>query len=98
MIPTADRSLLENTNQEYRNEVVQALSDAMLDYSGPLSVGGEEWLTVAARGIQDRPRLGPPDNDVQTVVVRVKGSDLQAFRAGQLTREDVFKRIEKRVF
>jgi hypothetical protein len=96
--PAAEDHILENPNEEYRGEVVQALADAMIDYSGPLAVGDDEWLTIAARGIQDRPRLGPPDNDVQTVVIRVRGSDLAAFRARQMSRDEVIKRIEKRVF
>ena len=77
---------------------MQALADTMLDYSGPLSVSNEEWITIAARGIQDRPRIAPVDSDGQTVMIRVRGADLSAFRAGQLSREDVMRRIEKRVF
>ena len=95
---TPSSAALENPNEEYRGEVVQALADAMVDYSGPLAVGADEWLTIAARGIQDRPRVGPPDNDVQTVLIRVRGADLTAFRAGQLSRDEMFKRIERRVF
>jgi hypothetical protein len=91
-------ALLDNPNDAYRAEVVQAIADAMLDYSAPLAVGGDEWLTVAARGIQDRPRVASPDTDGQTVMIRIKGADLQAFRAGTLSREDVLQRIEKRVF
>ena len=98
VVPVPDDRILENPNEEYRSEVVQALADAMLDYSGPLALGADEWLTIAARGIQDRPRLGPADNDVQTVVIRVRGADLTAFRAGQIPREEVIRRIDKRVF
>ncbi len=97
-VTATDEKLLENPNDAYRSEVVQALADAMLDYSGPLSVAGDEWLTIAARGIQDRPRTGPPDNDAQTVLIRLRGSDLVAFRMGQLSRDEVMQRIEKRVF
>ncbi|HXD73014.1 MAG TPA: hypothetical protein VN628_04730 [Vicinamibacterales bacterium] len=95
-----DDTLLNSPNEAYRAEVVQAIADAMLDYSAPLAVGPDEWLTVAARGIQDRPRIASPDNDGQTVVIRIKGSDLQSFRAGQISRDEVLKRIEneKRMF
>ena len=96
--PVTDDRILENPDQEYRAEVVQALADAMIDYSGPLAIGDDEWLTIAARGIQDRPRVASADNDVQTVVIRVRGADLAAFRARQMSRDDVIKRIEKRVF
>ncbi len=93
-----DDRILENPNEEYRSEVVQALKDAMLDYSGPLAVGPDEWMTIAARGIQDRPRVSPPDSDVQTVLIRIRGADLAAFHAGQLSRDEVLKRIDRRVF
>jgi hypothetical protein len=90
--------ILTNPNAAYRGEVVQALVDAMLDYSGPLGIGAEEWLTIAARGIEERPRLTPADNDPETVVIRARGADLKAFHAGQISREEVVKRIERRVF
>jgi hypothetical protein len=90
--------ILDNPNAAYRTEVVQALVDAMLDYSGPLAIGPEEWLTIAARGIEERPRLAPADADPQTVIIRVRGTDLTAFRAGQILREEVVKRIDRRVF
>jgi len=95
---TADDRILDAPDEAYRAEVVQALSDAMVDYSGPLAIGADEWMTIAARGIEDRPRLGPADNDSQTVVLRARGADLAAFRAGQISRDDVIRRIERRVF
>jgi hypothetical protein len=90
--------ILDNPNAAYRVEVVQTLVDAMLDYSGPLRIGAEEWLTIAARGIEERPRLTPADNDPETVVIRARGADLRAFHAGQISREEVVKRIDRRVF
>ena len=90
--------ILTNPNAAYRGEVVQSLVDAMLDYSGPLGIGAEEWLTIAARGIEERPRLTPADNDPETVVIRARGADLKAFHAGQISREEVVKRIDRRVF
>jgi hypothetical protein len=96
--PGADDSILDNPDEAYRAEVVRALADAMLDYSGPLAIGADEWMTVAARGIQDRPRIGPADNDSRTVMLRVRGADLAAFRAGQIQRDEVIRRIEQRVF
>jgi hypothetical protein len=55
-------------------------------------------LTVAARGINEGPRLGPPDTDARTVVITVRGADLTAFLAGQISREEARKRVEVRVF
>jgi hypothetical protein len=93
-----DDRILDNPNEAYREEVVQALVDAMLDHSGALGIDDEEWLTIAARGIQDQPRLGPPDNDSQTVMMRLRGADLAAFRANRISRDEVIKRMDRRVF
>ena len=98
----ADRCLdpndiLVNYEQAYRGEVVQAVVDALFDYSAPLGLSPNEWLTVAMRRNEVRPRIGL-DTNAQTVVARVRGSDLSAFRAGQLTRDEAIKRVEVRVF
>jgi hypothetical protein len=90
--------ILENPNEAYRDEVVQALADAMLDHGSALGIGDDEWLTIAARGIQTQPRLGTPDNDAQTVMIRLRGSDLSAFRANQISRDEVIKRMDRQVF
>jgi hypothetical protein len=90
--------ILENPNEAYRGEVIQALIDAMLDHSSPLGIGAEEWLTIAARRGEDRPRLAPADSGAQSVVIRARGADLAAFRAGQISREEVVKRVDRRVF
>ncbi|PYR24420.1 MAG: hypothetical protein DMF92_22715, partial [Acidobacteria bacterium] len=65
---------------------------------GPLAIGPEERLTIAARRNEDRARLAPADSDAQTIVIRAVGADLAAFRAGRISREDAIKRIEVRVF
>ena len=90
--------ILENPNEAYREEVVQALADAMLDHSSALGIGDDEWLTIAARGIQAQPRMGAPDNDAQTVMIRLRGSDLAAFRANQISRDEVIKRMDRQLF
>jgi hypothetical protein len=97
-VPQLVDPILENPNEAYRGEVIQALIDAMLDHSSPLGIGAEEWLTVAARRGEDRPRLAPADSGAQSVVIRARGADLAAFRAGQISREDVVKRVDRRVF
>ena len=91
-------TILENPNEAYRTEIIQALADAMLDYSGGLPVGDNEWVTIAARGVYDRPITSPADNDARTIMIRVRGSDLAAFRARQISRDEVMNRIERRVF
>jgi len=96
--PESQDRILENPNEAYRNEVIQALADAMLDYSGALAVGDGEWLTIAARGVYDRPLAGQAGNDAPTIMIRARGADLAAFHARQITREEVLTRIERRVF
>lgn len=94
--PTGD-PVLNNPDEAYRTEIREALIDAMLEHSRSLAIGTNEWLTVAARRSDDRPRLGI-DTDAGTVVLSVKGSDLTAFLGGQLTPEEARSRIEVRVF
>ena len=95
----ADEALLKNPSEVYEQEVIGALIDAMLDYSGPIGVGPDEWLTVAARDNEHRDRLMPGDAyDLMTIVLRVKGSDLASFRADRLTRDEARKRVEVREF
>jgi len=90
--------ILVDPQSAYRAEVTHAVMDAMLDHSSSLGVGDSEWLTVAERRNDDRPRLAPADSEAGTVVIRVKGEDLSAFLARQISREEALKRIEVRVF
>jgi hypothetical protein len=89
--------VFNNPDEAYRTEVREALIDAMLEHSRGLLVGPDERLTVAARRTDDRPRLGI-DTDARTVVLSVRGSDLTAFLAGQLSAQEARSRIEVRVF
>ena len=90
--------ILNDPNEAYRTEVINALKDAMLEYSGSLGIGPTDWLTIAARGNDDRPRLAPADSDARTRIIRLRGSDLAAYRAGQIKKDDALKRIEVQVF
>ena len=54
--------------------------------------------TIAARSNNERPRLAPVDTDSRTVVIKVRGSDLNAFLGGQISREDARARMDVRVF
>lgn len=90
--------ILADPNEAYRTEVTQALKDAMLSHSSSLGIAPTEWLTIAAKGNDDRPRLAPADSDARTRILRMSGSDLAEFLAGRITREEALKRIEVRVF
>jgi hypothetical protein len=90
--------ILTDPDEAYRTEVMQALQDAMLAHSSSLGIGPTEWLTIAAKGNEDRPRLAPADSDARTRIIRLRGSDLADFLAGKITREEALKRIEVQVF
>ena len=82
----------------YTNEVKAALVDAMLDFGPPIPLGDTEWLTIAARDDHDS-RLGGGDPyDVSTIVLRVRGADLAAFRAGKTSREEALQKVEVREY
>jgi len=96
--PTPSDPILANPNDAYRAAIRAALIDAMLEHTRGLGVAPNEWLTVAARSSEDRPRLAPADTEGQTNVLSIRGSDLAAFLAGQITREEAMKRVDVRVF
>ena len=90
--------ILADPNEAYRSEVLQALKDAMLAHSSALGIGPNEWLTIAAKGNDDRPRLAPADTGSSTRMIRLRGSDLAEFLSGRITRDEVMKRIEGWVY
>jgi hypothetical protein len=91
-------AILEDPGAVYTTEVKDALVDIMVDYGGALPVAPDEWLTVAARD-QGLSRLQPGDPyEASTIVVRIKGADLTAFRAGQIDREQTRGRVELREY
>jgi hypothetical protein len=90
--------ILSDPDEAYRTEVLQALKDAMLAHSSSLGIGPNEWLTIAAKGNSDRPRLAPADTGASTRIIRLRGLDLGEFLAGRITREEALKRIETMVF
>ena len=95
---SASDPILADPDEAYRTEVTAALKDAMLAHSSSLGIGPNEWLTIAAKGNADRPRLAPADSDSRTRILRLKGSDLADFLAGKISREEALDRIEVRVF
>ena len=93
--PQVDPALIDDPNAAYTREVSVAIIDAMIENSGPLPVGENEWLTVAARDNVRPDRLVPGDtSNISSIVFRIKGSDLAAFRAGRMTLDDARKHVE----
>ena len=97
--PQVDRTVIDDPNGVYTHEVSASIVDAMIENSGPLPVGENEWLTVAARDNIRPDRLVPGDtSNISSIVFRVKGSDLAAFRTGRMTLEEVRTRVEVKQF
>jgi hypothetical protein len=87
----------QDPNEMYTTVVANALIDAMLDYSGPMGIGPDEWLTIAARDAQG-PVYPGEAYDAMTIVLRIRGRDLADFRAERITRDEARKRVEVREF
>jgi len=96
-VQSAATQPVDDPHTSYTEAVKNALIDAMLDYSLPMDLGADEWLTVAARDSE-----GPltPDEiyDASTILIRVKGSDLATFAADRSKRAEVRGRVQVREF
>lgn len=95
-VKTAEVSPEIRPREIYQTEIAKALIDAVLDYTGSVGVGPSEWLTIAAReSVFDRRFVpGDPSDAAITVILRIKGSDLQALRDRSLSREEVRNRVD----
>ena len=97
--PVVDLALVEDPNGTYTREVSVAIVDAMIENSGPLPIADNEWLTVAARDNVRPDRLVPGDtSNISSIVFRIRGTDLAAFRAGRMTLEETRKHVEIKQF
>jgi hypothetical protein len=96
----ADNVWVQDPNRAYTEAVTRALVDAMIDYSTPMSIGPDQWLTVAARDDEGRNTLTPQDplEEVVTMIYRIKGSDLLEYRSGRINRDEVRKRVQMSQF
>ena len=98
--PTRDSVWAKDPNRADTEAVTRALVDAMIDYSAPMQIGIDQWLTVAARDDEGRDSLAPPDplEEVVTMIYRIKGSDLQEYRQGKIDRDEVRRRVQMSQF
>jgi hypothetical protein len=94
--PPAESVWVKDPNRAYTEAVTRALVDAMIDFSTPMTIPAEQWLTVAARDDEGRDSLAPQDplEEVVTMIYRIKGSDLQLYKAGKIDRDEVRKRVQ----
>jgi hypothetical protein len=98
--PGRDSLWAKDPNRAYTEAVTRALVDAMIDYSAPMQIGIDQWLTVAARDDEGRDSLAPPDplEEVVTMIYRIRGSDLQEYRQGRIDRDEVRRRVQMSQF
>ena len=82
---------------EYTRAVQTQLIEAMLNFSHSLNLGPDEWLTVAARDSHG-PMMPGQIDDSQTIVLRVRGSDLLIYAADRTRLDEIRKKVEVRVF
>lgn len=96
-----DPAIPDDPNTAYTEAVKKALIEAMLDYSAPMDLEPDEWLTIAARD-SEGPLLPGEIYDASTIVIRVKGSDITAYHLDRdrEKRDEIRKRVlsEVRVF
>jgi hypothetical protein len=83
---------LRTPNEIYTDNIKDALIDAMLNFGTALRVADNEWLTIAARATSQA--LPGTLDDAQSIVLRIKGSDLTAYLRGTISREEAMKRVE----
>jgi hypothetical protein len=101
--PRLDKKYFQDPNainRAYTEAVQNALIDTIVDYAMPTAIKPEEYLTIAARDNMQRDSLAPPDpyEEVITLLLSIKGSDLAAYRAGQIDAAEVRKRVQIREF
>jgi hypothetical protein len=85
--------ILTNPRKVYRAAVIDSVVDAMLGYSVQMNIGSEEWLTVAARGVE---QSGPLQGlqETTTITVRVKGSDLAIYHSDPARRAEIREKVK----
>lgn len=94
--PPANKAWALDPDRAYTEAVTKALVDAIIDYSTPMTLGPDQWLTVAARDNEGRDSLAPQDplQEVVTWIYRIKGADLLDYRAGRITRDEARTRVQ----
>jgi len=96
-----DPVVIDDPNEAFTREVKEALVEAMIENSGPIAIGPDEYLVVAARDNARTDRLAVPSDaasDLHTIMIRIKGSDLAAFRERRITMDEAQKRVQVREY
>jgi hypothetical protein len=95
-----DKGWMMDPNKAYTEAVQNAIIEAMVDYSGPMRIGPQESLTVAARDNEPRDSLAPqnPLEETVTLLYTITSSDLAAYRSGTIDRDEAKRRVIVREF
>jgi hypothetical protein len=96
-VSPVDTAIVEDPAEEWRREVRSTLIDAMIENIG-LTVGPEEYIVVAARGVLSSDRLVSDPGDTRTIELRLKGSDLASYRAQSINLDEARKRVVVREY
>ena len=83
--------------ESWRNEVAATLIDAMIENTGSVTVKPDEVIVVAARAMLSSDRM-PDPGETRTIELTLKGSDLLAYRANQITLEEARQKVQKREY
>lgn len=86
-----------NRNAVYVERVRDALMRAMIQYSKPLALRPDEWLTVAASD-GDEPLIPAVLSEQAIMVLRIRGRDINDYLAERLSLEEALKKVEVRKF
>jgi hypothetical protein len=97
-VDASTQAIVDDPGLAYTNEVKAALMDAMLEYGAPIPIGESQWLTIAARDDHDSRIGGGDPYDVATIVLRIRGADLDSYRSGGLTRDEALTKVEVREY
>lgn len=87
---------IQDPDELWTREVKSALVESMLEYGGTLGMGDSDWLTVAARDNLPRDPLVAGGLDFSTVIFRIRGSDVAAYQAKRITKDEAVKKVEIR--
>jgi hypothetical protein len=91
------QAILTSPDEEFRAAITEALMDAMLNNSLGLDLAPADMLTVVAKSNEDL-LLGQAAPESRTTTITATSADLSAFRAGQISREEAYKRMTVTVF
>lgn len=85
--------ILTNPRKVYRAAVIDSVVGAMLGYSVQMNLAPDEWLTVAARGVEP---TGPLQGlqESTTITVRVQGSDLAIYHSDPARRAEIREKVK----